>query len=98
MTDLVSRLLEAIDQRAAKATAALDMAVVLNWPRLNGKATMRAYLHEVSPSSTLRRCAADRRTVEEWLKQVENPFNGLSDVPPYFIVNLFEAYGLEVTE
>lgn len=46
------------------------------------------------PSSVLRRCAADRRTVEEWLKQAESPLNGLSDEPPYFIVNLAKGYGL----
>jgi len=73
------------------------MAVVLNWPRLNGKATMRAYLHEVSPSSTLRRCAADRKIVErcqhikKWHVSDDFTADSLADE---VLEDLASAYGL----
>lgn len=96
MTDLVSRLLEAIT--AQEASAGKESSNTYVRYGKGGTYSGRRHVNVDRRDRVLRRCTADRRTVEEWLKQVENPFNGLSDDPPYFIVNLAEAYGLEVTQ
>jgi hypothetical protein len=78
-SDLVSRLLEAITAKEEKARAAKGLSVLLDWPRRNGKATLRAFLDDNDPDSVLRRCAADKATVEEWLKQSADPYEGMND-------------------
>jgi hypothetical protein len=64
VTDLVSRLLEAITAKEGKAEAAKALHVSFDMARRNGKATLYAFLDDNDPSSVLRRCAADRRRAE----------------------------------
>lgn len=79
MTDLSSLLLAAIEQKATKAEAAKSLTVLLNWPRQNGKATIRAFMDDNAPAAILRRCAADRRTVEQWVEESNDWRAGLSE-------------------
>jgi hypothetical protein len=97
VTDLPTQVLAAIDQAERDAPLVhrencAYLAYLLDpndpnptWPCDCGE-----------PDRIRRRCAADRRTVETWLKTVKNPFVGsvLTPMPPYFIRNLAEGYGI----
>jgi hypothetical protein len=63
MSDLITRLLEAKEQ---KARAAEQIHIVWNWQRMSGKQTMGAFLSDNDPSSVLRHCKADRATVIQY--------------------------------
>lgn len=64
MSDLVSRVLAAIEAKQQKARAVQGLGVLLDWPRRNGKATLRAFLEDNDPVAVIDRCDADRRMVE----------------------------------
>lgn len=63
MSDLVSRLLGAIEAKEQKARAVQGLGVLLNWPRKNGKATLQAFLEDNDPVVVIERCEADRSIV-----------------------------------
>jgi len=71
MTELVSRLLEAIDERRQKAIRVQGIGVMLDWPRRNGKDTLRAFLEDNDPASIVERCEADRELVEMYVPVAE---------------------------
>lgn len=111
-SDLVSRLLEAITAKEAKAEAAKALHVSLNLARRNGKTTLDAFLNDNDPSSVLRRCAADRKLIERHgpfcdcgaRRPPTNPDTG-QPIPHHYDCSAYEAaqilaeaYGLEVTE
>ena len=63
MSDLVSRVLAAIQAKEEKARKVQNLGVLLDWPRRNGKATLRAFLEDNDPASVIEGCEADRELV-----------------------------------
>lgn len=95
MSDLSARLLAAIDERAARAEAAKALHFSFTWPRLNGKATMQAFMNENSPDAVLRRCEADRRIVQTYQRTCNSLHIDAFGVMAETVDNLLDAYGLD---
>lgn len=64
MSDLVSRVLAAIEETERNAEAATHMRWVFDTNRRNGRTVMEEFFTRHSPAAVLRRCAADREIVE----------------------------------
>jgi len=82
VSDLVSRLLEAIEAKEEKARAVLDRelwdeldeALGRDWPNWlpEDRGTVRAYMVDNDPSSVLRRCKADRETIVQCQRAIRD--------------------------
>lgn len=63
MSDLVPRLLAAIEETERNAEEARHMRWVFDTNRRNGRTVMQEYFTRNDPTAVLRRCAADRKIV-----------------------------------
>lgn len=94
MSDLVSRLLEAIEAKERRAGIAHpgpwkihrdNEGTWINYGdegRIAGKVFAGVdarFIVDNAPSSVLRRCGADRRTVMDWLATTRDPYEGMGD-------------------
>lgn len=69
--DLVSRILEKIDETERIARAAVNSMDPRGWTTVQSRHPASQYVGRVDPHATLLRCAADRKTLE--LHRVEEP-------------------------
>lgn len=93
MSDLVSRLHAAVEAKNQKAQSVLNMGVLLDWPRRNGKATLRAFLEDNDPVTVVDRCEADRRIVNQCTERRDGFV-----LAQFVLAQLAFVYGISVEE